>query len=141
MMTFNETTKPRIQELLTLLSHSSRRIRIWYGDTETGRSWNEEHHVTGTVGRSTGTKKIPLILPNRRCSGGPSISDSSIIRIDDTNCRETLYKHPNFHTGLHVKDNEVYTYKDDKYTVQARFDHPFKAQKYVEFMEGKRYSK
>lgn len=140
-MTFKESTHPRIKELLTLLNHSRRRVRIWYGDTETGRSWNEEYHITGEIGRSSGVAKIPLIIANRRSSGGPGILDHCIIRIDDINSRQVLYKHPNFHTGLHLKDSEVYTYKDGTYSVQARFDHPFKANKYLDFMEGKRYSK
>ena len=143
MMTFKESTHPRVKELLTVLNHSRRRVRIWYGDTETGRSWNEEYHVTGEIGRSTGLAKIPLIIPSRRSHGGPAILDHCIIRIDDINARQTLYKHPNFHTGLEIKDCEVFTYnkKLDIYEVQARFGHPLKAHKYLDFMEGKRYAK
>jgi hypothetical protein len=138
-MTFKESTHPQIKELLTLLNHSRRRVRIWYGDTETGRSWNEEYHVMGEIGRSSGLAKIPLMIGNRRSLGGPSVLDHCIIRIDDTNARRTLYTHPNFHTNLKVVGVEVVNTQDN--TTRARFDHPLKAQKYFEFMEGKRYSK
>ena len=138
-MTFKESTHPRVKELLTILNHSRRRVRIWYGDVETGRSWNEEYHVTGEIGRSNGLAKIPLMIPNRRSFGGTSILDHCIIRIDDINDRKPLYIHPNFHTDLEVNGNEVINKVG--HTVQARFDHPLKARKYFEFMEGKRYSK
>jgi hypothetical protein len=141
MMTFHADTNPQVKELLTLLNHSRRRIRIWYGDTITGRSWNDEYHITGTVGRSSGTAKIPLIIANRRSHGGPSILDHCIIRIDDINARKTLYKHPNFHTGLEVRRQTVMQYKNGEHYIVATFDHPFKAQKYFEFMEGRRYHK
>jgi hypothetical protein len=140
-MKFNNSTHPRVRELLILLNHSKRRVRIWYGDQETGKSWNEEHHVTGTIGRSTGETKIPLMIPNRRSRGGMAILDHFIIRIDDINSRIVLWKHPNFHTGLELENCKVYVYdpKLDIYKTQAKFDHPFKARKYLEFMEGKRY--
>ena len=44
----------KLWKVLSSLVHSGRRVRIWYGDTETGRSWNEEYEVTGTIGRSNG---------------------------------------------------------------------------------------
>jgi hypothetical protein len=143
MMTFKEQTHPKVKELLELLNHSRRRVRIWYGDTDTGRSWNDEYHVTGIIGRSNGIAKIPLMVANRRSHGGGAILDHCIIRIDDINARQTLYKHPNFHTGLHINRLEVVTYdfKKGSYMPMAIFNNQIKARRYYDFMEGKRYSK
>jgi hypothetical protein len=143
MMTFKEQTHPKVKELLELLNHSRRRVRIWYGDVETGKSWNDEYHVTGTIGRSTGIAKIPLMVANRRSHGGGAILDHCIIRIDDINARQTLYKHPNFHTGLHINGPEVVTYNAGAghYAPMAVFNSAEKARRYYDFMEGDRYSK
>jgi hypothetical protein len=138
--TFHKDTPERVKELLKLLNFSRRRVRIWYGDKETGRAWNEEHHVTGTIGRSSGYSKIPLMIPNRRSHGGPALLDHCIIRIDDINDRKTLYKHPNFHVDLHRNDKaEVLTCRDGAYIIHARFKHPLQADNYIKFMNGERY--
>jgi hypothetical protein len=141
--TFHQDTNPKVKELLTLLNHSRRRVRIWYGDTITGKAWNEEYDVTGIIGRSSGFAKIPLLIANRRSVGGGAILDHCIIRIDDTSARLTLYKHPNFHVDLHKNDrNEIVTStREGMYIVHARFDSAFKADKYLAFMNGQRYSK
>jgi hypothetical protein len=138
--TFHKETPERVKELLKLLNFSRRRVRIWYGDKETGRAWNEEHHVTGTIGRSSGYSKIPLMIPNRRSLGGPALLDHCIIRIDDINDRRTLYRHPNFHVDLHKIGHEVLGQrKDGTFFVQARFNHPLQADNYIKFMTGERY--
>jgi hypothetical protein len=138
--TFHKDTPERVKELLKLLNFSRRRVRIWYGDKETGRAWNEERHVTGTIGRSSGYSKIPLMIPNRRSLGGPALLDDCIIRIDDINDRKTLYRHPNFHVDLHKIGHEVLGQrKDGTFFVQARFNHPLQADNYIKFMTGERY--
>ena len=70
-------------EVINLLEHyrsNKQRIRVFYGSE--GRCWNEEHDTMGTVGRSTGTCKIPLLIKSSRSYGGGSILDDRIVRID-----------------------------------------------------------
>ena len=72
------------------------RIRIFYGDSESGRDLLEVCDVIGYIGRSCGNIKIPIILNNSRsCWGGAIITDSIVkITID----RETVYQHKNYKT-------------------------------------------
>ena len=54
-----ETDNAVIQVLCDALDtrghgRSSRRLRLYYGDVETGRDWEEVYEVTGYIGRSTG---------------------------------------------------------------------------------------
>jgi hypothetical protein len=133
---FNEKTPTEIRNILTALNYSRRRVRIWYGDTVTGRAWNEEHDIRGTIGSSTGEQKIPLIIATTRSMGGPALLDHCIIRIDDVNQRQTLYKHSNFHVNLRRYGHEVL---DESGNCVARFNHPMKADHYVQFMKGDRY--
>jgi hypothetical protein len=41
---------------------NQRKIRLFYGDTQTGQSWFDEHDVVGRIGRSTGSIKVPLLV-------------------------------------------------------------------------------
>ena len=79
---FDENTCDKVKAALVDCYHSKARIRIWYGDTATGVSWLEEYDTIGTIGRSGGQVKIPLLLKNARSSGGGGILCHCIIRID-----------------------------------------------------------
>ena len=140
----------KLWKVLSSLVHSGRRVRIWYGDTETGRSWNEEYEVTGTIGRSTGKIAIPLLIKNSRSYSGGALLDDCIIRIDDIEEKRTIYKSDNFH----VEDMIVYEIFGDanykyrvaklsedsgEWEVQANFKTEQQAHNYVAFMRGERY--
>lgn len=126
------------------------RVRIWYGDRDSGRSWNEEYDVVGRIGRTTGKIKIPILVYNSRCYGGPAISVGSIIRIDDIEDKRTLWKVSNFHVEpmeIKTTDDRDYPYsvmqnKDDG-TIQniANFKKEEQAKRWIDFMIGKRYCK
>ena len=139
----------KLWKVLSSLVHSGRRVRIWYGDTKTGRSWNEEYEVTGTIGRSTGKIAIPILIKNSR-SYGRALLDDCIIRIDDIKEKRTIYKSDNFH----VEDMIVYEIFGDanykyrvaklsedsgEWEVQANFKTEKQAHNYVAFMRGERY--
>ena len=136
--------------VLSSLVNSGRRVRIWYGDTETGRSWNDEHEVTGTIGVSTGEISIPLLIKTLRSHGGSSLLIDCIIRIDDIKDKRTLYKHDSFHVEkLEVKTEvgleysyRVMQYKDsgEVHNV-ANFKDNKRALRWIDFMTGDRYRK
>lgn len=75
-----------------------KRIKIHLGDAETGRDWCELYDVEGTIGRSTGRIKVPLMIHNRRSRGGPALLDHCIVRIrESSGARRVLYQHPDYH--------------------------------------------
>ena len=77
------------------------RVRIYYGDTETGRDWLEEFDVEGFIGNSIGPLKVPLLICNRRCSGGPALLDHCIVKIKAVGRKGgILYQHADYHTGV-----------------------------------------
>lgn len=67
-----------------------------YGDTATGRQWVEEHDIFGYIGRSTGTNKVPLLIPKATSIGGGHILDHCIIKIRESKGKMVLYQHPKF---------------------------------------------
>lgn len=92
---YSEDTPDSVINALENARKYGNRIKINYGDSKTGLSWLEENDIMGTVGRSTGNIKIPILLANSRSIGGGAILDSSIIKI--TLGRTILYQHPAFH--------------------------------------------
>lgn len=89
------------------LRRDAGRIRIYYGDAETGRGWNEEHDVRGKVGRSTGTYKVPLLLHNSRSTGGFAILCKSIVKLVLDG--QTVYTHRGYKAPVvEVHDTDVW---------------------------------
>ena len=130
--------------------YSNRRhIRIWYGDTTTGRAWNEQYEVTGYVGRTCGDYKEPILLANKNSVGGPSLLFRSIVRVDDIGRHKTLYQHPKFHVDeMKVEPLKEQSANDKGYHYVVRLkdaDFAFKteksAQNWIDFMQGRRYHK
>lgn len=92
----NEHNAPA--EVMSILEKASRnrtKLRLWYGNKETGKDWGDVHDVFGYIGRSCGTVKIPLMIARRNSSGGPAILTDAIIKI--TEDKKTVYQHPKFH--------------------------------------------
>ena len=140
----------RLMDILNRSRNCRFRIRVWYGDRQTGRSWNDEFGVMGRVGRSCGSIKIPLLLNNKRSWGGEALLIGSIIRVDDIEKKRTLWKVDNFHVGEMTVEEQgkselpfaVMQKKDDG-TVSnvANFKTRIQAEHWIDFMNGKRYRK
>lgn len=96
---FHADTPTAVVQALDTARQARTRIRLSYGDAETGRDWLEEHDVEGTIGNSLGPLKVPLLIANRRSSGGPALLDHCIVKIKATRSGRVLYKHPKYHTG------------------------------------------
>lgn len=93
---YHEETNDRVIEILENARQNGTRIRIWYGNTETGRNWMDVFDTVGRIGRSTGMYKIPLLIKTERSTGGMAILDNCIVKI--TIDKQTVYQHPKFHT-------------------------------------------
>jgi len=91
---YREGTTNEIINILERVRYRGERIQVFYGDVKTGRNWNEEHDVCGTIGRSTGTIKIPLLIATKRSSGGGAILTDCIIGIKQG--KTIVYKANNF---------------------------------------------
>ena len=148
MFTFDNNTCSKVKTVLTECYNTQCRVRIWYGDTKTGVSWLDEYDTMGTIGRSTGRQKIPLLIKSSRSNGGGGILCHCIIRIDVIGSRRTIYRHPLFNvpmlTVVTNNDNDTknkYPFivlKDNE--LQARFKSRKSAYNYVYFMTGERYT-
>jgi len=137
---YHQDTSLEVIKVLEEARKNGACIRLFLGDVHTGRSWNEEHDVKGTLGRSMGPTKVPLLIASTKECGGPAILDHCIIRIIETRTKKILYTHPKFYTGEFIINygNEpgfpVEVFNDGK--LQARFKTKEKAQKYIHDMRG-----
>lgn len=134
---FDDETPEGVKRALLTAQRYRLRVRIWYGDMETGEAWPDEYHVLGYIGQSMGPRKVPLLIHNRRSFGGPALLDHCIVRVDTTDGR-TLYKHPRFSAGSYMIDSDT-VYLDGR--LHARLESEEAARRYVSFMTGARYSK
>lgn len=141
---FDEGTDPEVQRILEETRLSRTRIRVYYGDPDTGRDWLEEHNVTGYVGRSTGTKKIPILVHNKKSLGGMGLLTHRILKIKTSKGGRVLYQHPLYQVpNLEVEKSLErgaianplpYAVIRDKQVVVARFTSRSKAEHYVKKM-------
>lgn len=141
---FDKNTPDDVVDTLLWYMHDRNvRIRVFYGDTKTGKDWCEEYMTMGYVSGSTGTVKIPLLINNRNSWGGSPILTGSIVRI--TVDKKDVYRHPKYHIGkVELKPSG---YANVPYGVwidgknHANFKTPIQAQKWAEFIKGNTNSK
>jgi len=119
-------------------------IRIFYGDTMTGKDWLEECDVLGKVYRSSGVLKVPLLIDDNEI-GGPAILDHCIVRIVNAETGAELYRHHNYFHGVfslhefYEGEYEAETRVDGE--THARFKSMDDAYHWMAFMAGKSFLK
>jgi hypothetical protein len=140
---FHEETPELIRSILLKCQANNTRIRLFYGDIKTGKSWHEENDVCGTVGNSTGPQKIALLIPNARSYGGGGILTHCIVAIKAGDY--WLYKHPEFNAGhWSIAPADLEGYESSVLcdsAIHARFKKASTAARYVQFMTGQRMGK
>jgi len=94
---FKLGTPPAVREILERYRKSGERLVMEYGDRETGRAWGDVKR--GTIGRSMGPMKSPLLIASSRSRGGGVILDDCIVRILDGDTKRELYRHPSYHVA------------------------------------------
>jgi hypothetical protein len=113
---YHETTPLEVIRQLETLRLSRmckpKRCRVWLRDPETGKDWSQEWDVTGYIGRSMGTIKIPLLIHNRRSYGGPGLLDDCIVKIKMEG--RLVYQLSGFHQGkLELAPSDLSEYEAD----------------------------
>ncbi len=143
---FNFRTPERIRKLLERCRKDNILVRVFYGDTETGRDWLCEHDTIGRIGRSMGPFKAPLIVPDGEC-GGPAVLDQHIVKMVDVASGYVLYKHPKYREpelGIRMLDAPIRAADGHSIThgvwagltQQAGFSSYAQAAAWVAFMAG-----
>lgn len=93
---FDEGTDEKVISIINDAISTGQRLKFHFGDKVTGRDWLEEYDTTGTIGRSTGNNKIPLLIKTSRSTGGGALLTRCIVKIVDTKTKRVLYTHENY---------------------------------------------
>ena len=141
--TYNDKTPLELVNAIETARISGKRVRLFLGNQETGQVWHESYSVYGTIGRSTGTSKIPLMIANSRSSGGSGLLDDRILAVQYLDSMRFAYKHPLFEIPRYIMVTEDLP---EGYTVGvncdgerlANFRTEKQAARWVDFMTGKR---
>lgn len=143
--TYQCKTPQAVRNILENARATGRRLRLFYGDRDTGRDWLEENDVLGTIGRSTGDVKVPLLIPTARSMGGTAILCDCIVRIVDAKTKRELYVHPKYHLPTLAIQAEAEAGYSTMVTANdaphAQFRTEAAAARYVAFMRGERMAK
>lgn len=79
---YHAETPKQVIDVMERLRRNRTRVKLHYGDVNTGRDWNEENDVTGYISLSRGHKaRFPILVYNERSMGGGSILDHRIVKI------------------------------------------------------------
>lgn len=92
---FDPDTPDKVRRILERYRKSGDALRVFYGDPVTGKDWLDENDVVGTVGRSCGIFKVPLLVEEGE-SGGPALLDHCVVRMTDGKTGRELYRHPTY---------------------------------------------
>lgn len=68
--TYKDNTPLAVIHILEGAYSHKTRIHIHYGDTSTGKDWNEESFIEGYIYFSPGKMSVPLMVCNTRSLGG-----------------------------------------------------------------------
>lgn len=118
---FEYGTDPKLKWVLEKARKNETRVRIFCGNPETGRDWLDEYDVMGTIGRSTGLFKVPLLIPVGEDCGSPI--SSNVLRVIDVATGHDLYRHPNYQEPkLEIRPVNDTGLKTDGYTHETWHD-------------------
>ncbi|MCG7871034.1 MAG: hypothetical protein JAZ11_02900 [Candidatus Thiodiazotropha lotti] len=115
---FNPKTPIPVCEVLDRIREQGEKVRLFYGNAETGLDWNEEQNVIGRIGRSMGLLKVPLLLDDEEGIGGTAILDHCLVRIIRIEDGKELYRHSSYH----LRHIEAVPGDDSNYPVKVLAD-------------------
>ncbi len=139
---FAPDTDSKVKTVLERYRNDGGVLRLFLGDPSTGLDWGAENDVVGTIGRSCGITKVPLLVAVGD-DGGGAISTNHIVRIIDVATNRELYRHklyqlPNFTIGMDtLAGHPEYTwagYRDGQ--THARFRSVQEAAEWKGYMLG-----
>ena len=131
---YQETNESVINILLDAMKHKDR-IRVFFGDAESGEDWCETFDTMGTIGLSQGPAKVPLLIHSIRSMGGDAISTDSIVKI--TRNKKVIYQHPNYNCDIKIDGDYIV---DDNGENISHFwtKDENKRKRFFEFLKGTR---
>ena len=134
-VSFDKNTNARVIEILLNAMKNKERIRVFYGDTQSGIDWCETYDTIGTISVSCGTIKVPLMIHSIRSMGGDAILTEDIVKI--TKDKKVIYKHPKYNCNVSIND-KCNVVRNGKEILFLNSNDPIKANRFLSFLKGER---
>lgn len=139
---FDPDTHMMVKLYLEAYRKTGAKVRLFFGDVDTGRDWLSEHDVLGRISRTTGPLKAPILVEEND-SGGGIILSACVLKIVDVTSKELIWQHPNYQEpSFDVKESStVANYAAEVWVdgaCHARFKSVEKANNWKDFMRGAR---
>lgn len=84
--------------VIAQLYTSRARVKVHYGNTNTGKDSHYTLDTTGYIGVTTGWLRSPILVYNSRAMGGGLLDADAIVKITDTRKPyQEYYTHPTYH--------------------------------------------
>ena len=100
---FDPGTAPELAGVLEGCRKSNRKVRLVLGDPDTGEAWLDEYDVVGTIGRSAGSLKVPLLIEDGE-SGGGAVLTACVLAVIDWQSGRWLFRHAAYkHLDLDIR--------------------------------------
>lgn len=142
------TDEGRLFDALLRAAVNKTRLRIFYGDSLTGRDWLEEMDIFGEVAVSKGNGQTSVYLKSMvgtRQRRVPLMANN-IVRLVDMDTMEVVYSHRNYHSPamriIYNPDRVDLNYEvevlkpNGSFELHTRFACPDEAANYIHFMKG-----
>lgn len=93
---YHKNTPKDLVRLLDALYQTKQRVMLVYGNIFTGVPWDLDANNSnrGFIGKSSGSKRVPLLVKTSRSPGGDAILDLYILQIRDSRGGKVLYNRP-----------------------------------------------
>lgn len=132
-------------------TNTGQRVRIFYGDFVTGKDWGDDYGTTGYLYSIRNGEAIGIFY-NRRSNYGKNVNSKNVVKLMIGG--RVCWQHPNYHLPKYTIKNPPYKIgkvimADEGYTHGvyadgqnvANFKSLKKAERFVDFMTGKRMTK
>lgn len=101
---YSSNTSDKMVRMLDNLKEKRKRVHFRFGNTKTGEDWGETNDIEGRIGLSTGEVKIPLLIANKRSTGGGGLLTGSIVKILESKGKKVLHQNKKYHFKKKTKD-------------------------------------
>lgn len=142
---YDANTPDGLVNVLENVRLANRRIRLFYGDRETGLDWNEAFEIEGYISRTCGPLHCAILVERKSSRGGGIILSAWIVKLVDTAARKVLWEHPSYHClRLAIVDTPATRSENWRLPVQvlragklhARFATRVAAERFISKMTG-----
>ena len=134
-VSFERGTKESVINILLDAIKNKYRIRIFFGNAESGTDWCETFDNMGTIGTSCGMTKFPLLIHSIRSMGGDAIPTGAIVKI--TRNKKVIYQHPTYNCNIKIEGDYIVDNNGKNVSYFCSKDEN-KRKRFFEFLKGTR---